>query len=142
MIVTVKRNKNRGFIKVVLVLFLAALFGAYYYHMDQVYQEKLKQENLEKQAQKLKDEQKEKTKKDAEKAIVSEVEKAVELIGQSHIRHVKLVENKIVLICEPDTNLEALTVRYGAMAFVKKTLNEIVIAVDIDFILKNKMNEK
>ena len=47
-----------------------------------------------------------------------------------------------MLVCEINTNLDALIVRYGVMAFVKKTLNEVIIAVDIDFILKSKLNAK
>ena len=74
--------------------------------------------------------------------ILTEVEKAVDLIGQEHIRHVKIIEDKVILVCEPTTNLDALMVRYGAMALIKKTLNEIVIAVDINFILKSRLNAK
>ena len=81
-------------------------------------------------------------KKDIETAILTEVEKAVDLIGQEHIRHVKIIEDKVILVCEPTTNLDALMVRYGAMALIKKTLNEIVIAVDINFILKSRLNAK
>ena len=51
-------------------------------------------------------------------------------------------EDKVIIICEPATNLDALMVRHGAMAFIKKTLNEIVIAVDINFIVKSRLNAK
>ena len=61
---------------------------------------------------------------------------------RKNIKHVKIVENKVVIVCEVNTNLDALLVRYGVMAFVKKTLNEIIIAVDIDFILKSRLNAK
>ena len=88
------------------------------------------------------EEKQEKTKKDIERAILVEVEKAVDLVGQENIKHVKIVENKVVIVCEVNTNLDALLVRYGVMAFVKKTLNEIIIAVDIDFILKSRLNAK
>ena len=54
----------------------------------------------------------------------------------------KIIEDKVILVCEPTTNLDALMVRYGAMALIKKTLNEIVIAVDINFILKSRLNAK
>jgi hypothetical protein len=64
------------------------------------------------------------------------------LVGQENIRHVKIIEDKVIIICEPATNLDALMVRYGAMAFIKKTLNEIVIAVDINFIVKSRLNAK
>lgn len=146
MIVAVKRKKNWKFIQILILIILVASSGAYYYKIDKENKEKIRQENLKKQALKLQEEEKEKAKKEAEKeaerVVISEVEKAVSLIGQEHIKQIKLIDNKIVIVCEPNTNLEALTVRYGVMAFVKKTLNEIVIAIDIDFILKNKINEK
>ncbi len=78
-------------------------------------------------------------KQEAQREILAEVEKAVNLIGQEYVRDVKLIKNKVVFVCEPDTNIDALVVRYGAMALIKKTFDEIVIVVDIDFILKNKL---
>ncbi|MDD3007669.1 MAG: hypothetical protein RBR70_02670 [Arcobacter sp.] len=142
MIVAVKRNRKSKFIKFISLVVLIAMFGGYYYHMNKTFEEKQKIELAEKQAQKIEEEKKEKAKKDVERAILLEVEKAVDLVGQEHIKHVKLIENKIVIVCEPDTNLDALIVRYGVMALIKRTLNEIVIAVDVNFILKSKLNEK
>jgi hypothetical protein len=142
MIVAVKRNKKHKFIKIISIIALLVMFGAYYYHMNVTYSEKIKIELEEKQALKLQEEKKDKAKKDLERAILLEVEKAVDLVGQENIKHVKIIENKVVIVCEPNTNLDALTVRYGVMALVKRTLTEIVIAVDINFILKSKLNEK
>lgn len=146
MIVAVKRKKNWKFIQILILIILVASSGAYYYKIDKENKEKIRQENLKKQALKLQEEEKEKAKKEAEKeaerVVISEVEKAVSLIGQENIKQIKLIDNKIVIVCEVNTNLEALSVRYGVMAFIKKTLNEVVIAIDIDFILKNKINEK
>ncbi len=146
MIVAVKRKKNWKFIQILILIILVASSGAYYYKIDKENKEKIRQENLKKQALKLQEEEKEKAKKEAEKeaerVVISEVEKAVSLIGQENIKQIKLIDNKIVIVCEVNTNLEALSVRYGVMAFIKKTLNEVVIAIDIDFILKNRINEK
>ena len=146
MIVAVKRKKNWKFIQILILIILVASSGAYYYKIDKENKEKIRQENLKKQALKLQEEEKEKAKKEAEKeaerVVVSEVEKAVSLIGQENIKQIKLKDNKIVIVCEVNTNLDALSVRYGVMAFIKKTLNEVVIAIDIDFILKNRINEK
>ncbi|MBP7742122.1 MAG: hypothetical protein KA073_01975 [Aliarcobacter sp.] len=142
MIVAVKRNKKQKFVKIVSLLIIVCMFGAYYYYTSKAFEEQQQVELENKKALKIKEEKEEKTKKDIERAILVEIEKAVDLVGQEHIKHVKIVENKVVLICEPDTNLDALLVRYGVMAFVKKTLNEIIIAVDIDFILKSKLNAK
>lgn len=142
MIVAVKRNRKQKLIKFLSLVALIAMFGAYYYHMNKTYEENQKIELEEKLAKKAEEDKKENAKKEVEKAIISEVEKAVDLVGQEHIRHVKLIENKIVIVCEPDTNLDALMVRYGVMALIKRTLNEVVIAVDVNFILKSKLNEK
>jgi hypothetical protein len=142
MIVAVKRNKKQKMLKIISLLVLVCMFGGYYYYTGKNFEEQQKKELENKQALKLEEDKKENEKKDMERAILVEVEKAVDLVGQEHIRHVKIIENKVVLICEPNTNLDALMVRYGVMAFVKKTLNEIVIAVDIDFILKSKLNAK
>uniref|UniRef100_UPI0040488509 hypothetical protein n=1 Tax=Aliarcobacter sp. TaxID=2321116 RepID=UPI0040488509 len=142
MIVAVKRNKKQKLIKFISLLVLVGMFGGYYFYMSKSYEEQQQKEFEAKQAMKLQKEKKEKVKKDLEKAILVEVEKAVDLVGQEHIRHVKLIENKIVIVCEPNTNLEALMVRYGVVALVKRTLNEIIIAVDIDYILKSRLNAK
>ncbi|MDD2888990.1 MAG: hypothetical protein PHY66_14430 [Aliarcobacter sp.] len=142
MIVAVKRNKKRTLLKVVSLIVLAAMIGGYYYHMNKSFLEQQKKELESKQALKLEEDKKEKEKKDIENAILSEVEKAIDLVGQEHIRHVKIIEDKLIIICEPATNLDALLVRYGAMALIKKTLNEIIIAVDINFILKSRLNAK
>ena len=145
MIVAVKRNKKRTLLKVVALLALVAMLGAYYLHMNKSFEEQQQKELESKQALKLQEEEKEKKEKEKkaiEKAILTEVEKAIDLLGQEHIIHVKIIEDKIIIICEPATNLDALLVRYGAMALIKKTLNEIVIAVDINFILKSRLNAK
>lgn len=142
MIVAVKRNKKRILLKVVSLLVLAAMLAGYYFHMNKSFEEQQQKELESKQALKLEEDKKEKEKKDIEKAILSEVEKAIDLVGQEHIRHVKIIEDKLIIICEPATNLDALLVRYGAMALIKKTLNEIIIAVDINFILKSRLNAK
>lgn len=142
MIVAVKRNKKRTLLKVVSLIVLAAMIGGYYYHMNKSFQEQQQKELESKQALKLEEDKKEKEKKDIENAILNEVEKAIDLVGQEHIRHVKIIEDKLIIICEPATNLDALLVRYGAMALIKKTLNEIIIAVDINFILKSRLNAK
>ncbi|MGE0050269.1 MAG: hypothetical protein AB7S49_01985 [Arcobacter sp.] len=142
MIVAVKRNRKQKFIKLISLVVLVAMFGGYYYYMNKTFEEKQKQELQEKQALKIEEEKKEKAKKNLERAILSEVEKAVDLVGQEHIKHVKLIENKVVIVCEPDTNLDALIVRYGVMALIKRTLTEVIVAVDINFILKSKSNEK
>lgn len=142
MIVAVKRNNKQKFVKTISLLVLICIFGGYYYYTSKTFEQQQLVELEGKKALILEEEKQEKIKKDVERAILIEVEKAVDLVGQEHIRHVKIIENKVVIVCEPNTNLDALLVRYGVMAFVKKTLNEVIIAVDIDFILKSRLNAK
>ena len=142
MIVAVKRNKKQKLFKIISLLILVCMFGAYYYYTSKAFEEQQLIELENKKVQKLEEEKQETVKKNIERAILVEVEKAVDLVGQEHVKHVKIIENKVVLVCNPNTNLDALLVRYGVMAFVKKTLNEVIIAVDIDFILKSKLNAK
>lgn len=142
MIVAVKRNKNLKLLKIAIALVFAIAIAFFIYQKFQTTQEELK--SLTEKQEVLKEEIKEKdeNKLDIEKAILSEVEKAIELVGQEHIRIVKIIDNKIVIECEPNSNLEALFVRYGAMAIIEKTFNETVIAVDINYILKSRLYEK
>jgi hypothetical protein len=126
-------------------LILIGISAAYYVHLEKKHQEEIKKELEAKQALQLQEEKrekKEKEKKEIETVLLSEIEKAVDLLGQENIRNVKIIEDKVIIICEPATNLEPLIVRYGAMAFIKKTLNEIVIAIDLNFLLKSRANVK
>ncbi|MCT7537726.1 hypothetical protein [Aliarcobacter butzleri] len=142
MIVAVKRNKSQKILKIIIVVLLIS-GGAYYYNdyveTARINAEKQKLEEEQKRVLKAKEEEQKKIKQEAQREILAEVEKAVNLIGQEYVRDVKLIKNKVVFVCEPDTNIDALVVRYGAMALIKKTFDEIVIVVDIDFILKNKL---
>lgn len=142
MIVAVKRNKNLKGIKIVIFSIFMAILLFFIYSNYKINQEEIKLANEEQEVIKIEANKKDQDKLDIEKAILAEVEKAVELVGQEHIRTIKIIDNKIVIVCEPNSNLEALFVRYGAMAMIKKTLNETVIAVDINFILKSRLYEK
>ncbi len=138
MIVTVKRNKKRKYIKYISFFVVILMFFAYYSHMS----EKLEKEQKIELAKKIEKAQKKKNKKILEDAIYSEIKKDVYLLGQENVRHVRLLKGKLIIICEPNTNLEALKVRYGAMALTKKNLNEIIVVIDLKYIIESKLNEK
>jgi hypothetical protein len=145
MIVAVKRNKKRYLLKILFLLLVIGASAAYYVHLEKKHQEELKKEQEVKQALKIqeeKKEKKEKEKKELESLLLAEIEKTVELIGQENVRNIKIIEEKVIIVCEPATNLDALIIRYGAMAFIKKTLNEIVIAIDLNFLIKSRLNVK
>ena len=140
MIVAVKRNRKQKIIRAISLVFVVAMFAGYYWHMSVEFQKQQEAEMEAKKAQKIAQETKKNNKKKLETAILNEVEKAVDLIGQENVRHVKIIENKLVMICEPKTNLDALMVRYGTMALIKNTLNEIIIAIDVKYIVESKLN--
>mgnify|MGYP005985000641 CR=1 FL=1 len=140
MIVAVKRNKKQKFFKIASLFLVIAMFIGYYYYMSAEFEEKQKIELEQKKAMEIEKEKQATMQKNFERTLLSEIEKAVDLIGQAHVKHVKIIENKLVIICEPDTNLEALMVRYGTMALTKKTLNEIIIAIDINYVVESKLN--
>jgi len=142
MIVAVKRNKKQKFIKFISLLVLVAMFAGYYLYMSKEFEQKQKIEQETLKAEKIRVEEEKKYKKNLEMAILTEIEKAVDLIGQKYIQHVKIIENKVVIICSVNTNLDALKVRYGTMALIKKTLNEIIIAIDIEYIVESRLNAK
>ncbi len=138
MIVAVKRNKKQKYIKYLSFIALVLMFVSYYLHMSNEMKEKQKIEL----AQKIEREKTKANKKRLEKTLYLEIEKAVDLIGQEYVKHVQLIKDKLVIICEPDTNLDALKVRYGAMALTKRTSKELIIAVDIKHIIESRLNEK
>mgnify|MGYP005840219089 CR=1 FL=1 len=140
MIVAVKRNKKQKLIKLISLVAVILMFGGYYWHMSNEFEEQQKQQLESKQAALAKQERLKEEKVKTQQTIMNEIKKAVALVGQENVRHVKIIENKLILICELETNIEPLMVRYGTMALTKKTLNEIIVAVDIEYVLESKTN--
>jgi len=142
MIVSVKRNKKQKIIKIASLVVVVIMFIAYYFHMENEFKLQQEKELQLKKAEKIKIETKKKKKKLLERSLISEIEKIVDLIGQKYINHIKIVEKKVVVICEPNTNLEALMVRYGSMALIKESLKETIIAIDLKYIVESRVNAK
>lgn len=63
MILAVKRNKKRGLIKILILLSLVGIFGAYYFHVNKTFEEQQQKELEAKKALKLQEEKKRKRKK-------------------------------------------------------------------------------
>ncbi|WP_428024272.1 hypothetical protein [Arcobacter sp.] len=140
MIVTVKNSGPKNYvIKIISIVALVTMFTAYYFHMsdefssNEVSLEKISKQNIE--------EMKKEESKRVEKLIFKEVETAVDLVGQEYIQDVKIVKNKILLVCDTSANLDALKVRYGTLALIKNDLNNVKIAIDIKYIIESKYNE-
>lgn len=141
MIVAVKRNnKKRNLIKLISAFAVVVMFVYYYNHMSEEYEKKQMIEK-QKQLEEIKvNEEKEKGKR-LERIIYREIETAVDLLDQRKVIDVKIVSNKAVIIVDPDTNLEALKVRYGTAALIKKDLKDIKIALDLKYIIESRQNE-
>lgn len=141
MIVAVKRKDPKKLaIKVVSILSVVGMFYWYYGHMS----EQFSQQEADAKTATIKKMEKAKKQdhlKKVEKLIFREIETAVDLIGQEYIQQVKVVDKKILIVCDSNTDLDALKVRYGTMALVKNGLKDIKIAIDIRFIVESKYDE-
>ncbi|AXX93431.1 hypothetical protein CPU12_08730 [Malaciobacter molluscorum LMG 25693] len=141
MIIAVKRtSKKRLIIKVISIIAVIFMFIAYYFHMSDKFAQDAKQEQLN-EMQQTQQAAKENKKNKIEKIIYREVENAVDLVGQLNVRNVKIIANKIVIVCDPNTNIDALVVRYGTMALVKRTIDDIKIAIDLKYVVESKYDE-
>lgn len=141
MIVAVKRkDPKRLIIKIVSIVAVIIMFYTYYNHLSEEFAAEeaalKKKEVLEK-----KEENKLEKSKKIERLIFREVETAIDLIGQEYVQQVKVVNRKILIVCDANTDLEALKVRYGTMALIKNELKNMKIAIDLKFIIESKYDE-
>lgn len=138
MIVAVKRpNYKKLLIKVAVVLALVTMFGAYYFHMSQKFaQEEQAKANLAQEQQFKQDRA-----RAIEQIIYNEAQVAVDLLNQNNVRKIKVIANKLYIECDPQTNLDALMVRYGVMALVKTTVDDTKIAIDLKQIIESKYRD-
>ncbi len=137
MIIILKtRNKNQLLIKALSMLSLILMFWLYYGHMSSKFQEqnnqlvnKLDQTIVKKQLDKS---------INLEKTIYKEAIVIVNLLEQKHIQSIKVVKDKLYLVCDFTTDIEPLLVRYGVSAMIKHTTKNIKIAIDLKTIVENK----
>ena len=124
MIIAVKSTTKKKIITKFLSIAAVVILCIYYYnHMSSEYSEQQKLEN-EKKLQQIKNEEDGKSSK-LERLIYREIESAVDLIGQRKVIDVKIVSSRALLVVDPDTNLDALKVRYGSAALIKKGVKDI-----------------
>jgi hypothetical protein len=138
MILVVKERTYKTYLrKSVAYVILVAMFGLYYNHMSSKFQDmnsKLETELAEK-TDILNN--KENVTQKVEKIIYKEAEKCVELLGQEKVKSVKIENNRLIIVCDYNTDVEPLFIRYGIMALVKSTPEDIRISVDIKFIVES-----
>ncbi len=139
MIVTVKQNSyKRPIVKLAVAATLLSLFTVYYFHMSDKFEQEQKQE-----IDKLQQNQMiEKRALDIENIIFDEAQIAVDLITQEKVRTIKIVGKKLYIATDPDAKLEPLMVRYGVMALVKESPEDIKIAIDLNNIVESKYDGK
>lgn len=140
MIVAVKNNNNKKFfVKLISLIVVVVMFVIYYNYMsDEFSNSDSKTEEL--QAVQINKEEEKKNK--LEKLIYREIETAVDLIGQRNVQAVKLISNRVLIVADTDTNLDALKVRYGTLALIKKDIQNTKIAIDLEHVIKSKLNEE
>ncbi len=141
MIVAVKTNsKKRFFIKLASAIVVVGMFILYYFHMSNEFASQQKKEQ-EAKLKAVEIDNKLAKQKKLERIIYKEVETAVDLIGQRSVQDVKIISHRALIVVDLGTNLDALKVRYGSSALIKKDLKDIKVAIDLKYILESKINE-
>ncbi len=141
MIVAVKtKNRKRSLIKLIAFASLLIMFSAYYMHMSEQVEQQQKEE-AEKKAKQIEIENVKEKNKKLERLLFREIETAVDLIGQRKVIDVKIVSSRALIVVDPDTNLDALKVRYGSTALIKKDVKDIKIALDLKYIIESRNSE-
>lgn len=140
MIVTVKKSNNK-MTKLLSLIVVVGIFVGYYYYMSA---ELKKDENKldNKLKVEAKDLSKSKLSKKLEKIIYKEIESVIDLIGQEYIRKVVIVKDKVVIVTDITADIEAVSVRYGTLALIKKTTEDLKIAINLSYIVESKYDNK
>ena len=137
MIISVKTvNYKRIAAKIFSVVGLVTMFYFYYLHMSKKFQHQ--NQVLDKKLNIKETRKKQNITKRLEKLIYKEAEMAVYLLQQRHIRRIKIIDDKLFIECDYDTNIEPLLIRYGANAMIKVTEQNIKIAINLKFIVENR----
>jgi len=137
MIIVIEGKRNKQLlIKALSMLSLVVMFWLYYGHMSDKFKE---QNNQLLSKLELKKEKKITDKKyNLEKTIYKESVVITDLLGQEHIQSIKIVKDKLLIICDFNTNIEPLLIRYGVNAMIKNTSSNIKLALDLKLIVENK----
>jgi hypothetical protein len=138
MILIVKeKNKKVWIRKTLSYLALIIMFSFYYLHMSSEFQAKNEELAKELQAKNEKLNNKKQLTRKVERVIYKEAERCVDLIGQQKVQSIEIKKGKLIIVCDWDTDIEPLFVRYGVMALIKSTPENIKISVDIKFIVES-----
>jgi len=137
MIIIIKTpNKNRILIKAASMLLLVGMFWLYYNHMSHKFQEQNQQ--LASKLHLAKVTKRVDRSRKIEDTIYKESVKIVKLLQQKNVKSIKVVADKLLIICNYNTDIEPLLVRYGAYSMVRTTMTSIKIGIDLKMIVENK----
>ncbi|OCL84047.1 hypothetical protein [Arcobacter porcinus] len=143
MIIAIKRKrKTKILIKKIIffALFFAIIFiGFNFYEKFNLKQEQIRFDQELEIERNIERERLEKEQLEIHSIILSEAQRVVELIDQKNVEDIKIFKNKVVYILKPNTNISAIEIRYGAHALVKRSFKEMVVVVDLENILKGKI---
>jgi len=134
-IVEGKRNKQL-LIKALSMLSLVIMFWLYYGHMSDKF--KAQNDQLLTKLELKKEKIITNKQYNLEKTIYKESVVIVDLIGQEHIQSIKIIKDRLLIVCDFNTDIEPLLVRYGVNAMVKNTATNIKLALDLKLIVENK----
>lgn len=142
MIVVVKRiDYKKLFVKVGTIMALIIAFGAYYFYMSDYYKN-FGEETADNTAiEATISDIKEKKARTLENIIYQEADTATSLIGKDNIKDIKINNDRLLIIANPKTDIEPIMIRYGVLALVQNTKNDIKIAVDLATIVQSRYVE-
>ena len=137
MIIIIKtRNKNQLLIKALSMLTLLIMFTLYYNHMSSKFETEnqkltttLDNVIVKKKIDKI---------VNIEKTIYKEAVTIVNLLEQKHIQSIKIIKDKLYIVCDFTTDIEPLLIRYGVGAMVKHSKINTKIAINLKTIVENK----
>jgi len=139
MIILVKnQNRKRLLIKTIAVTSLFLMFFLYYNHMSQKFQDENFKLSTELNIKEKKEKKTTSKSVKIENLIFEEAKIIVKLLDQRYVKELKIVDDKLLIICDYTTDIEPLLVRYGANALVKNSDRDIKIAINLAIIVENK----
>jgi len=140
MVFVVKGNDyKRLALKIFSYVGLVLMFYLYYNHMSEKF--KHNENILIKKLDTKAENKKIQLAKTLEKLIYKEAEIVVDLLGQSNIKNIKIIEGKLFIVCDYDTDTEPLLIRYGVRAMMKQNAKDIKIAIDLKFIVESRYED-
>lgn len=143
MIVVVKRTDYKKLaIRVSSLLGVVVLFAIYYFYMGDFYKDfgTSPKEEVQNQNQELLNKQEQKAKA-IETIIYDEAMVATSLLGNENIQDIKIHNDRLLIVANPRIDLEPIMIRYGVLALVQNTKNDVKIAVDLASIVQSRYIE-